>query len=188
LLQIKENTGALPDKISLDKGYATAANIEALNAAKVDGYITVGRGEKDRLSGNAKKIIKANFSYDESKDEFICPTGVILKLKSIGKNRAYKAQDKTCAGCRYQKSCYACKNNIPTIYTNDNGILLAAMAEKMKSNSSKEIYAKRKELVERFFKIKEILEKAKDPYYFKNTVLRAGVQLKARRRIKPILS
>ena len=151
LAEIKENTGRLPDKISLDKGYMAADNIEALNASKVDGYIAAGRGEKDKPDDNAKKIIKAHFSYDESKDEFICPAGVVLKLKSIGKNRGYKAATKACSGCACQKSCYACKNNIPTMYTNDKGILIAAMAQKMRSNSSKEIYEKRKIIVEPVF-------------------------------------
>ena len=151
LADIKDNTGVLPDKISLDKGYMTAENILVLSANKIDGYIATGRGEKDKPDDNAKKIIKAHFSYDESKDEFICPAGVVLKLKSIGKNRGYRAAAKACSECACQKSCYACKNNIPTMCTDDKGILIAAMAQKMRSNSSKEIYAKRKIIVEPVF-------------------------------------
>ena len=151
LEDIKDNTGALPNKISLDSGYATAENITALTGAKVDAYIATGKGEKDILPDNSKKIGKPHFSYDSGKDTFICPAGHILKLKSIGKNRTYKADGRVCAGCIYQKRCTTKRGNIATIYTNDKGIILAAMAEKMKSNSSKEIYAKRKIIVEPVF-------------------------------------
>ena len=123
---------------------------------KVDAYIAAGKGEKDKLATEDKKINKSHFSYDSQKDIFICPAGNILKLKSIGKNRAYKAKDKVCAGCSYQKRCTAKRNNIPTIYTDERGIILATMAEKMKKDSSKEIYRKRKIIVEPVFgQIKE---------------------------------
>lgn len=43
------------------------------------------------------------------------------------------------------------RNNIPTIYTDERGIILAAMKEKMQKDSSKEIYRKRKIIVEPVF-------------------------------------
>ena len=66
----------------------TSSNISALAGAKVDAYIAAGKGEKDSLPC---KISKSNFSYDSRKDIFICPAGVVLKLKSSGENRVYKA-------------------------------------------------------------------------------------------------
>ena len=156
LSEIEKNTGKVPDKMSLDSGYMSSDNISSLSDAKVDAYIAAGKGEKDKLATEDKKINKSHFSYDSQKDIFICPAGNILKLKSIGKNRAYKAKDKVCAGCSYQKRCTAKRNNIPTIYTDERGIILATMAEKMKKDSSKEIYRKRKIIVEPVFgQIKE---------------------------------
>ena len=151
LYGIENNTSSLPEKISLDSGYATADNITALTNAKVDAYIAAGKGEKDSLPNNAKKIGKSHFLYDSNKDEFTCPAGHILKLKSIGKNRMYKAKDKVCLGCIYHKRCSAKRGNTATIYTNDKGIILAAMAEKMGKDLSKEIYRRRKIIVEPVF-------------------------------------
>ena len=146
LSEIEDNTGNLPDKMSLDNGYMTSGNISALAGAKVDAYIAAGKGEKDRLPG---KIGKSNFSYDSGKDIFICPVGVVLKLKSSGKNRVYKAEEMVCGGCSFQKRCSAKGNN--TIYTDDKAIILATMKEKMKKDASKEIYRKRKIIVEPVF-------------------------------------
>ena len=148
LSEIKETTGVLPDKMSLDNGYMSSGNISALEGAKVDAYIAAGKGEKDSLPN---KISKSNFSYDSSKDIFICPAGVVLNLKSIGENRVYKAEEMVCLGCSFQKRCSAKRNGTPTIYTDDKAIILAAMKEKMKKDSSKEIYRKRKIIVEPVF-------------------------------------
>ena len=148
LSEIEKNTGKLPDKMSLDNGYMTSGNISALTNSKVDAYIAAGKGEKDSLPD---KIGKSQFSYDSRKDIFICPAGHILKLKSSGKNRVYKAKEMVCAGCIYQKKCSAKRNDIATIYTDNKGIILATMKEKMKKDSSKEIYRKRKIIVEPVF-------------------------------------
>ena len=129
--------------MSLDNGYMTSGNISALVGAEVDAYIAAGKGEKDSLPG---KIGKSNFSYDSGKDIFICPAGVVLKLKSIGKGRVYKAEEMVCGGCSFQKRCAAKGNN--TIYTDDKAIILAVMKEKMRKDASKEIYRKRKIIIE----------------------------------------
>jgi len=156
LSEIEKNTGKLPDKMSLDSGYMSADNISALSDAKIDAYIATGRGEKDKPSDSSKKIGKSHFSYNSEKDIFTCPAGHILKLKSSSKNRLYKAVDRVCRGCNFKHRCTAKRNDIPTIYTDDKGIILATMAEKMRKDSSKEIYRKRKIIVEPVFgQIKE---------------------------------
>ena len=63
----------------------------------------------------------------------------------------YKAEEMVCGGCSFKNICSAKKGNTATIYTDESGIILAAMAEKMKKDSSKEIYAKRKIIVEPVF-------------------------------------
>jgi len=134
--------------MSLDNGYMSSSNISALADAKVDAYIAAGKGEKDSLPD---KISKSNFSYDSQKDIFICPVGVVLKLKSSGENRVYKAEEMVCGGCSFQKRCSVKRNDIATIYTDDKAIILATMKEKMKKDLSKEIYRKRKIIVEPVF-------------------------------------
>ena len=80
---------------------------------------------------------------------FICPAGVVLNLKSSGDKRVYKAEEMVCTGCSLK--CSAKKGSTATIYTDKSGIMLAVMAEKMKRQSSREIYAKRKVIVEPVF-------------------------------------
>ena len=156
LADIKENTKELPDKLSLDCGYITAENITSLSDLKIDAYIVAGKGENNIFGQDSKKINKYHFNYDSTKDEFICPSGHVLKLKFIGKNRVYKSDDKVCRGCKFQKRRVTKRGNRPTIYTDEKGIIIATMKEKMQKDASKEIYAKRKIIAEPVFgQIKE---------------------------------
>jgi transposase len=148
--EIEKNTDKLPDKASADSGYRSAENILAIENAKIDGYIATGKGEKDN-SEDKEKIGKSQFLYDSKKDIFICPSGHILELKSIGQKRVYKAAEMVCETCSLKNKCSAKKGNTATIYIDDKGIILAAMAEKMKKDSSREIYGKRKIIVEPVF-------------------------------------
>ena len=146
--EIKINTGKTPEKISADAGYRSSDNISALKENSIDGYIATGKGKKD-LTDTDKKIGIKNFSYDDKKDVFICPAGTVLNLKSSGDKRVYKAEEMVCGGCSLK--CSAKKGSTATIYTDESGIILAAMTEKMKKESSREIYAKRKVIVEPVF-------------------------------------
>ena len=147
--EIEKNTDKLPEKITADSGYLSSENISVLKDADIDGYIATGKGEKD--ISDADKIGIKNFSYNSKEDVFICPAGNVLELKSTGKKRAYRTVAGVCAGCGYKNKCTALKGDTATIYIDKSGIILAAMAEKMRSNSSKEIYAKRKIIVEPVF-------------------------------------
>jgi len=151
LTEIENNTDKLPEKASLDSGYRTSDNILTLAGNKIDGYIATGKREKDNSQDTNKKIGKSQFFYDSEKDIFICPASVVLKLKSSGENRVYKAEEMVCGGCSFKNICSAKKGNTATICTDESGIILAKMAEKMKKDSSKEIYAKRKIIVEPVF-------------------------------------
>ena len=153
--KIKDSTGSLPSVMTLDKGYATPDNIETLDAARIDGYMAAGRGEKEIILDSSKKIGSSYFSYDRAKDVFICPAGHTLEFKSKNKQRIYKSNDNVCGGCIYS-GCIARGKRTATIYSNDKAIVLHSMAAKMKSDFSKQIYAKRKFIVEPVFgQIKE---------------------------------
>jgi len=150
-MRFKKNTGKNPEKVSADSGYRSSDNILALKESKIDGYIATGKQEKDISQDTDKKIGKSQFSYDIKKDIFICPAGIVLKLKLSGETRVYEAEEMVCGGCSFKNKCSAGKGSTATIHTDESGIILAAMAEKMKKDSSKEIYAKRKVIVEPVF-------------------------------------
>ena len=81
---------------------------------------------------------------------FICPAEQILRFKSTRKKRIYKGYG-LCAGCDYKNKCSACKGDTATIYINKGGLILTEMAEKMKKDLSRQIYGKRKIIVEPVF-------------------------------------
>ncbi|MFH1616714.1 MAG: transposase, partial [Planctomycetota bacterium] len=85
LEEIKETTGDLPDKMSLDNGYMSGNNLEAFEGKETDVYIATGKGEKKdhrEIEDSNRKIKKTDFSYDEDKDCFVCPAGHVLELKT----------------------------------------------------------------------------------------------------------
>jgi len=157
LEEIKETTGDLPDKMSLDNGYMSGDNLEAFDGKDIDVYVAIGKGEKKdqrSIEDSNRKIKKSDFSYDEDKDCFLCPAGHSLELKreaSDGK-KIYQALKAECDSCPYKARCCTSKRGEPrSINTDDKEPLRQKMNEKMEQESSKEIYKKRKKIVEPVF-------------------------------------
>ena len=92
LEQVKETTGELPDKLSADNGYMSGDNLEALDESPVDVYIATDKGEKKNkipLSEAERKLVKADFDYNEEENTFTCPGGQILEMKRESEGNAY---------------------------------------------------------------------------------------------------
>jgi len=157
LEEIKETTDDLPDKMSLDNGYMSGNNLEAFEDKETDVYIATGKGEKKdhrEIEDSNRKIKKSDFNYNEDKDCFVCPAGHTLELKtesSDGK-KVYQGDKAECDICPYKARCCSSKRGEPrTINTDDKEPLRQKMREKMEQESSKEIYKKRKKIVEPVF-------------------------------------
>ena len=157
LEEIKETTDDLPDKMSLDNGYMSGDNLESFDGKDIDVYVATGKGEKKDqrpLKDSNRKIKKSDFNYDEDKDCFVCPAGHTLELKtesSDGK-KIYQGDKAECDICPYKARCCSSKRGEPrTINTDDKEPLRQKMNEKMEQESSKEIYKKRKKIVEPVF-------------------------------------
>lgn len=154
---IKETTGDLPDKMSLDNGYMSGENLESFDGKDIDVYIATGKGEKKDqrpLDDSKRKIKKSDFTYDEDRDCFLCPQGNTLELKSTNSDgkKVYQAVKAECDACPYRARCCSSKRgNSRTISTDDKEPLRQKMNEKMEQQSSKEIYKKRKKIVEPVF-------------------------------------
>jgi len=157
LKEIKETTGDLPDKMSLDNGYMSGDNLESFDGKDIDVYIATGKGEKKDqrpIDDSKRKINKSDFSYDEDRDCFICPAGNTLELKreSNDGKRVYQAVKAECDSCPYRARCGSSKRgNSRTIITDNKEPLRQKMNEKMEQQSSKQIYKKRKKIVEPVF-------------------------------------
>jgi transposase len=157
LEEIKETTGELPDEMSLDNGYMSGDNLEAFEGKGIDVYIATGKGEKGDhrpIEDSNRKIKKSDFTYDEHRDCFICPAGHTLQLKTESNDgkKIYQAVKAECDVCPYRLRCCSSKKGEPrTINTDDKEPLRQKMNEKMEQESSKEIYKKRKKIVEPVF-------------------------------------
>jgi hypothetical protein len=157
LQRIKESTGVLPEKMSLDNGYQSGDNLAVLEQANVDAYIAVDRGEKndsEALNSSNRRLVKADFIYDEQADCFACPGGECLSLKKTDKNdrRVYQGDIEKCIVCPYYDRCHQSKTGqARTINTDSNEGLRQKMKVHMELDASKEIYKKRKGIVEPVF-------------------------------------
>ncbi|EHQ36697.1 IS1182 family transposase [Methanoplanus limicola] len=157
LTQILDDYGKMPDSMSFDNGYFSGHNLEALKKFGVNAFVAVGREEKqdvDNKEGEGKLFGKSVFTYVEAEDVFICPNEKIMKLKSKSKDgkRIYSGIKEECLNCKYRISCCKSKRGQPrTVSTDDYEPLRNEMRDKMQQLSSKEIYARRKTIVEPVF-------------------------------------
>lgn len=157
LEEIQETMGALPEKLSMDNGYLSGANLAQLQEAQADAYVATGREDKTDarpLDECGRELKKSDFQYDSERDCFSCPGGHTLELKRKGEDgkRVYRAQREACDNCPYRARCCKSQKGEPrSIHTDDKEPLRQEMIDKMDQESSKEIYKKRKEIVEPVF-------------------------------------
>ena len=108
--EVEETSGRLPEKLSLDNGYYSGKNLQAVSDRKVEAYIATDRGEK-RGKGDLEKsdrhLVKADFRYDEERDGFHCPGGQMLRLKTARPtgHRVNQGDIEECRSCPYYRRC-----------------------------------------------------------------------------------
>lgn len=154
---LQETTGTLPDKLSADNGYLSGDNLQVLEENGVDAYIATDKGEKKNkiaLDGSERTLVKADFDYDETHNTFACQGGQSLEMKQETKDgkRVYQGDAAACACCVYQSRC--CQSNqgeARTISADNKEPLRQQMNAKMEKDDSKELYKKRKVIVEPVF-------------------------------------
>jgi transposase len=157
LEQVKGTTGELPDKLSADNGYLSGDNLEALDESPVDVYIATDKGEKKNkipLSESERKLVKADFDYNEEENTFACPGGQILEMKRESEDgtRTYQGEAETCASCSYQsRCCQSKKGSARSITCDDKEPLRQQMNSKMEKEDAKAVYKERKIIVEPVF-------------------------------------
>ena len=157
LESIKETTGQLPDKLSMDNGYLSGNNLEEVQSSGVDAYIATNKGEKKNkvaLEQSERKVTKPDFQYDKADNSFKCPGG--QKLMMIRENsdgaRTYQGARDVCAKCAFNaRCCQSTKGAARTITTDDKEPLRLLMNQKMEQENSKVIYKQRKVIVEPVF-------------------------------------
>jgi transposase len=158
LAALADATDSRPvDKMSLDNGYFSGSNLEALDIASIDAYVATDREEKPAnitLAESDRKFVKADFIYQSERDCFVCPAGesMVTNPSSTAKRKSYQAAVKTCQSCVLLVRCSSAKKKGGReIRTDKHEPARQAMNQKMESGSAKEIYARRKVIVEPAF-------------------------------------
>ncbi|WP_424236703.1 IS1182 family transposase [Bhargavaea ginsengi] len=144
---VKEKVGK-PLAVAADAGYKTP------HIAKVmidDGIrpclpYTRPRGKKGYLR-------KSEFHYDSEKNAYICPNGQELRYSTTNKQgyREYKSNGAKCAGCPLLAQCTQSQNHVKVITRHVWQYYLDQAEAIRLTPENKEIYARRKETVERGF-------------------------------------
>jgi transposase len=157
LESIQETTGQKPQAMSMDNGYMSADNLQEVEEQSIDAYIATDKGEKKNrkpLDDTKRTLVKSDFEYDTQCNSFTCPGGQSLTMISESKTgaRIFQGKSEACAACRYQSRCCKSTNGAArTINTDNRESLRQLMNAKMEEEQSKEIYKKRKVIVEPVF-------------------------------------
>ena len=157
LEEVEATTGRVPEKLSLDNGYYSGKNLQELSDREVEAYVATDRGEKagkGDLDESDRRLVKADFRYDEQRDGFHCPGGQLLRLKTAGASgqRVYQGDAEVCGSCRYYRRCCSSKLGAArTIRSDGQEPLRRAMNERMRQPESRALYARRKTIVEPVF-------------------------------------
>jgi transposase len=157
LKALQDTVGRLPDQLSADNGYWSGDNLQALEQSNIDAYIATDKGEKTHkipLETSDRKLVKADFEYQEADNTFTCPSGQTLAMirESQDGSRVYQGRDEVCAACVFHsRCCQSDKGHARTINTDDKESLRQDMNRKMATTSAQAIYKQRKTIVEPVF-------------------------------------
>ena len=152
IANVEDHFGPLPErtKISADAGCENGKALAELDSRGFDLYVPGKNVIKPEAK--QKKFAKANFTYNEEKDVYICPENKLLKnvgryfnTKRYEHLTIYKASD--CSTCPQQAAC--CKSaKHRVIHAIPQDKLLNRIKEKLKTPAGKAVYALRQQTVE----------------------------------------
>ncbi|HJH28683.1 MAG TPA: IS1182 family transposase [Methanosarcinaceae archaeon] len=144
--------GYKPTIVLADAGYFSYDNIELLIQEGIDAYIPDNLFEVEKR-GKAKWFMKSLFRYDEEKDCYYCPAGIVMPFERIQKRP--DKPDLKFYGCKFCSQCVlknACtKSENRTVSKDPREHLLVNMRVKLKTKEGKDLYKERMYTVEPVF-------------------------------------
>ena len=151
--QAKENTNGSIDIVTADAGYGNASNLQALESYDIDAYIPDDTYQSRARGKPVGPFDKDHFLYDPSDDVFICPQGNVLSYwhSRHGKRGEYRIYRFTgCTSCPHFGRCTKSKagRSIWRRQIDEKG---KGDAQKLDSEAGRQIYAKRKHIIEPVF-------------------------------------
>jgi transposase len=124
-----------PSSLTADAGYGSEENYQWLEQKRITAYVK--HQLFDRNQRQSKGNAKQQFHYDEQKDQYLCPSGKVMKNKGTyikGTKNGYEQnltvyQTTKCAVCPLQQQCNA-GGQQRSLHINHNKDRLVAQAER----------------------------------------------------------
>lgn len=166
VLDVEVTAGNVNDSVAWDKVYDRVTRDHAVEFVTMDaGYKTpwiVKKTFEDgkipvlpytRYKGNKDRYKLWEYEYDASEDVFTCPHGGILRHTTTNKEgkRTYRTDPKSCRDCPYKEKCGANEKGQKVLTTHIWQEYLDLAEQIRKTERGKDIYAMRKETIERVF-------------------------------------
>jgi len=159
LQEVEKTTGQAPEQLVADSGYYTDEAVLEASKSKTDCLVpdseTAAQLNNPKRNENEKAAYHVNrFTYDEGKDEFICPQGKSLPFvrnhKSHGRvKKVYRCGD--CTTCPFRAQCTGDASGFRSIELRLDHAQVSKLREKLKTEIGKAIYKKRRAIIEPIF-------------------------------------
>ena len=135
--------------VVLDAGYKTPAIAKEVAGHGQILYLPYTRPK----AGKKEFYSKSDFTYDEEKDEYICPDEKTLSYSTTDRKgyRIYKSDPSKCGSCPLLSRCTSSKNHQKSIAVHIWNRYLKECEERRNTEEWKKIYPLRKETIERDF-------------------------------------
>ena len=144
VLEVEELTGLA------DSGYYDSKKLKECEDNKITTYVP-----KQKRANKSKKVVKDNFTYDESEDCYYCPQQKLLlkKGKVIVDNgkkmHQYKSSRTDCNNCLIRDKCLGKKSKTRSLYRWEHEEVLERNQQRLKENP--QVMKKRGSMVEHPF-------------------------------------
>lgn len=106
-----------------------------------------------RYKGNKEQYKPWQYTYDPVNDTYICPQGGVLRHTTTDRDgkRTYRSTPASCRDCPYKDKCGANEKGQKVFHSHIWQEYLDIVEQLRKTERGKEIYAQRKETIERVF-------------------------------------
>jgi transposase len=159
LEEVAATVGQAPDQLVADSGYYTDEAVLEASKSKTDCVVpdseTAAQLNNPKRSESKEAAYHVSqFSYDEAKDEFTCPQGKQLPFirnheKRGKRTKVYRCAD--CQDCPFRAQCTEHASGFRSIELMVDHAQIRKIREKLKTESGKATYKKRKAIIEPIF-------------------------------------
>lgn len=148
--QVQVNCGSIPEALLADAGYRSTENLERMETLEVEAYIAVGQGEFNPERDHLEAL-----RWDEPDGTYECPEGKPIALQSRQQDGSQRLRMDVahCEGCARRGDCplSSRQGKIFRVPREADRQRIAAHQVKMRSEKGREIYRRRKVIVEPVF-------------------------------------